>query len=149
MSRRRRLERDTAREGRAPALKALAGLNLPKNAKVIHGPVGVKMSDTLLEFAEPYIESYEDEDHLTKVLTMTMFAWNMANFPPEGREDMIGKSLQTLPEEVRADGRVVLEMMMRRKEMYFADNKRTILSYALTMTPKGPHVDVVSTVTPL
>jgi hypothetical protein len=148
MSRKRRLERDTAREGRAPALKALAGLNLPKNAKVIQGPVGVKMSDTLLEFADPYIESLEDEDHLNKVLAMTMVAWGMANLPIELREGAIEACMQTLPEEVRADGRTVLAMMMLRKEMYFADNKRTILNYSLTMTPDGPHVDVVSTVTP-
>lgn len=148
MSRRRRLERDTAREGQAPVLKALAGLNLPKNAKVIKGPMGVKMSDVLLEFAEPYIESYENEDHLNKVLAMTMVAWGIANLPIEGRQDAIEKTMQNLPEEVRADGRAVLETMILRKEKYFADNQRTILNYSVTMTPKGPHVDVFSIVTP-
>ena len=150
MSRKRRLEREKARQGQAPVLEKLASLNLPKNAKLIREPVGVKkMSEVLLEFADPYIEYWDDEDHLNKILTLCVIGWGLAIMPIDQRGDLIEKTLKTLPEEARADGRALFEMMIDRKEMYFADNNRWIISHTLTMTPKGPHVDVVSTLVPM
>ena len=44
-----------------------------------------------------------------------------------------------------ADGRVVFEDLIRRKELHFADNRRMILDFDLTMTADGPHLQIMST----
>ena len=103
------------------------------------------MSEVLLAFLEPYSEFWENENQFNKLLTIALLAWNAANLPRENREEMIQSCLETLPLEIRANGRAIIDELIRRKERYFADNKRAIISYQLTMTADGPHLNVIST----
>ena len=52
--------------------------------------------------------------------------------------------VQAVPPEVCPDMRSIVDEMIRRKETHFADNKRAITDYQLTMTPSGSHVAVIS-----
>ena len=149
MSRKRRLERESVKPGKSLISKTFAGMKVPKNLKLVPGPIGVKMSDVLLDFVTPYVDSWENEDHLNKLLTLALIAWDAANLPIDKRQDLIEHTLQALPDEIRSDGRAILAGMIRRKEASFADNKRTIINCKVTMTPAGPHLHVVSMPAPV
>jgi hypothetical protein len=119
---------------------------LPGGGMMVISPPGeANMSEVLLEFLEPYSEHWSTEEGFRKVLTVGLVAWNAALLSGSKREQFLQDMVQAVPAEVRGDMRSIVEEMIRRKETHFADNKRTIIDYQLTMTPSGPHVAVIST----
>ena len=107
------------------------------------------MSDVLMEFLEPYEEYWENEEQLQKLLSVAVIAWNAALMPGGKRDDFLQDMEQAVPAEVRQDMRSIVLDLVRRKLAHFADIQRTIISYELTMTPDGPHLSVLSTLSPL
>ena len=104
-----------------------------------------KMSEVLLDFVEPYMESAATEEELRKLLTLASAAWNAALLPPTEREKIVRETEETLPAEVRHDYRAILEPLIERKQEHFAENRRGILNFELTMGPTGPYLRVMST----
>src|SRR5260370_18579117 len=103
------------------------------------------MSKVLEEFVEPYKELATTDVAMRKLLTVACVAWNAALLPPAEREKMIRESEKTLPAEMRQDYRAILEPLIERKEVQFADNRRAILGFEFTMEPTGPYLRVMST----
>ena len=119
---------------------------LPPETMILHDPPGmVKMSKVLEDFAKPYMESNPTEESLRKLLTVASVAWNAALLPPIEREKLLRETEETLPAELRNDYRIVIEPMIERKLAYFADNRRMILNFELTMGRGNPFLNVMST----
>jgi hypothetical protein len=77
---------------------------------------GVKMSEVLEAFIEPYRASATTEDRFHKLVMLAGAAWNMALFPVKGRLALIQSLLKTLPRDARADARTIIgEMIVRKK----------------------------------
>jgi hypothetical protein len=143
MSRKKKKRKQTQRP-RRPQGRLTRGL--PGNVTVVVPPHGAqKMSEVLLEFLEPWSEHWRDEEECRKLLSVGIVAWNAAVVSGGEREDLIQSTLKAVPPEVRADMRTVIDEMVRRKEAHFASNRRMIINYDLTMTPTGPHLQVLST----
>jgi hypothetical protein len=79
---------------------------------------------------------------------MGMIGWNAALMPGTQREAMLQDLLRTAPAEVRQTAEPLLQEMIRRKELLFPRETRAILDYQLSMTPNGPHLQVLSTLDP-
>lgn len=141
---RRRDEQKSRKEGSAPGPEPSPDLHLPKDVKALKGSAPIQMADVLLDFIAPYLKSLDSEDHLNNLLTMAMVAWNAANLPSDKAADLVEGCLQELPGRLRADGLAVIQTLMERKKTHFSGNRRAIVDFHLTMTPKGPHVHVVS-----
>jgi hypothetical protein len=145
-SRKKKKKRD--KKKRSPLLKP----RLPqgfKDAVVIQSPPGEeKMSEVLLDFVEPYSDQWRNEADLNNLLNMATLAWNAALFSDSQREEAIRDMMQAVPPEARVEFRTILDAMIQRKISHFAGNKRVILSFEVTRTPKGPHVSVMSTLDP-
>jgi len=119
---------------------------LPPDAAIIQDPPGMaKMSEVLLDFVEPYMESAATEEELRKLLTVACVAWNAVLLPPTERKKLIRDTEEILPAEVRGDLRAVLEPLIERKQQHFAENRRAIVNFELTMGPTGPYLRVMST----
>jgi hypothetical protein len=99
----------------------------------------------LVDFAEPYADRVQTDEEFRKVLGVAVLVWNAALLPADERAEMIQEMVDEVPPEVRPEMRTLVEEMLQRKALHFADNKRAILDYQVTMTPTGPHVSVVST----
>ena len=67
--------------------------------KVITGPTsdGVKMSEVLEEFVEPYEQYAETKEAYRKLLTTALVAWNVMLFPEKERSSKLDELLTTLP----------------------------------------------------
>jgi hypothetical protein len=111
---------------------------------VPHGGL-VSMSAVLIEFMEIDSQEWPDEELLRKTIVLGLVAWNAAVASGASREDLLRSTIGTLPPNVRAEARVHLITLIKRKEMLFPDNKRLMLDYKLTMQPTGPYIQVMST----
>jgi hypothetical protein len=116
---------------------------------VVSPPGERKMSEVLLEFLEPYSKHWATEEQFKKLVTVGLVAWNAALMSGRARDDFIEKMAKAVPPELRPEMREIVDEMVRRKEAHFANIRRTIVSFDVTMTPSGPHLSVLSTLNPL
>jgi len=106
-----------------------------------------KMSKVLLDFVAPYIATSNSHGELEKVVLLGLIAWNTALLPADLRQGSLDSLLaKAVPADTAADFREIIDEMIERKEKCFAENRRFILAHHWTMTGKGPHLSVVSTV---
>ncbi len=74
-----------------------------------------------------------------------MIAWDAALVSGSEREELLNSTLADMPVEIREDARSILLELIHRKETYFADNKRFILSFELVPGAGGePRLNVIS-----
>ena len=107
-----------------------------------------KMSGVLLDFLDPLLERCETQDEFENLINFGITAWNATFMSPDELKECVDQALGDLPFLKRWRAKAALKKMMRRKEQYFAENRRIILDYHLRMTKDGPHVSVVSTISP-
>jgi len=117
---------------------------------VISGPTsdGVKMSEVLEDFVEPYEQFAETKEAYRKLLTTALVAWNVMLFPEKDRSSKLDELLTTLPENVREDGRQIIEELMVRKERFFSQHKRMIVDYEVADIGSKRQLSVMSTAGP-
>ncbi len=116
------------------------------DSKIVVEPAGeTKMSEVLVEFIEPYLKYWKTERELEVLLSTAIIAWNATLVRGSERSSLIENTIKVTPPEIRADTSKIIEEMMQRKELKFAQNRRMIVNYKLTMSKKGPHVTVLST----
>ncbi len=129
---------------RPPKPEVFPRRDLPEDTTLIPTPAGeVRMSEVIAEFIEPY--PWTDLEDLKKLVSLAVMAWNLTLFPVEQREKMLQELALKVPPDFRRELRAHVEDLMRRKLEHFAGNTKVILDYQVTMTPDGPHVQVIST----
>jgi len=154
MSRRKSKRRKNKRRGRPRGLQKVLRQRVKENfphQKVIIGPAsdGIKMSEVLEEFVEPYRKFAETEEAYQKLLTTAIVAWNVTLFPEKDRLSRLDELVIILPEDVREDGRQLIEELMVRKERFFSQYRRLIIDFEVADTGGECHVSVMSTAGPV
>ena len=148
--RRAKKRRDKLRRGVPKVLRQRVKENFPHQEVVVGTQNdGIKMSEVMEELVEPYREHAETKEAYRMLLTLAVVAWNMTLFPEKKRASMLDKLIVTLPEEVRADGKVIIEELMLRKERFFTEYRRMIIDFEVTDTGGGWHLSVMSTAKPV
>ena len=115
----------------------------------LFGPVGgVKMSDVLEAFVEPYSGFVNDVEAFRRLLTVGVLAWNAA-LMPEARgqrlvDDVIRKGEFGMEDE--ASCRQLVRELVHRKRTCFADYCRPILNFAVEDDGDSYHLTVLSAV---
>ncbi len=104
-----------------------------------------KMSEILGEFIEPYMEHVETLQSYKTLLTTAMVAWNCSLLPQNDQADFLKNSLLSLPESQRAIARNIIIEMITRKQRFFSQYRRMIVSYEASETLNGWHLSVAST----
>lgn len=154
MSRRKSKKRKNKRRGRPRGLQKILRQRVKENfphQKVIIGPAsdGIKMSEVLEEFVEPYRKFAETEEAYRKLLTTAIIAWNVTLFPEKERLSRLDELVVTLPEDVREDGRQIIEELMVRKERFFSQHRRIIIDFEVADTRGEWHLSVMSVAGPV
>ena len=107
-----------------------------------------KMSDVILRFAEPILRG--SQGVITKnAIRLAIGVWNVSFLPKDEQSEALKPILNMLPEDdqdTRRDLAAVIDMLLARKQRYFAHNTRVILDYQITESPDSLHLDVISTV---
>ena len=145
-SRKRRQKRRQRKQKAAKALRQRMRRQFPnQKVAIMDAQDGVKMSEVLEEFIAPYHQVADTEEQYSKLLAMAVTAWSVALFPAQKRKAHIEEMLEAIPEEVRADGRAIINELIERKDRYFSEYRRMIIDYEVTDTGDGYHLVVLST----
>lgn len=120
-----------------------------KDQEIVFRSSPEKMSEVLLDFIAPYRSYANTLEAMEKLIALAIVAWNVALLEGAERQKLLDNSMSailgTTEEEWKDDLLDVLTKMIRRKERFFADNKRFILHYRLSEDKQGLHLSVVST----
>lgn len=110
---------------------------------------GVKMSEVLEAFIEPYLDPTIIGDKLRKLIGLAITAWNTALLPPKEQEAVLQSSIDDITDDAnaKADLKEILTEMMERKNTYFSEYRRIIIDFKLTELGDGEHLSVVSSST--
>jgi len=102
---------------------------------------GVKMSDVLGEFVDPYADFVEGIESYRRLLSLAVLAWNAALAPDVQRQAMVDQvlreGLRDASEEWLATGREIVDQLIVRKQRFFAGYRRPILDFSLE--DRGDH----------
>jgi len=141
--------RDRRRGLQKTLIRRVSG-NFP-GQKVIVGPPsdGIKMSDVLEEFVDPYREFAETQEAYRKLLAVAIVAWNVTLFPEKDRLSRLDEFLVALPKDVRENSREIIEELMVRKEKFFSRHRRIIIDFELADTGGQWHLSIVSAAAPV
>ena len=104
-----------------------------------------KMSEVILDFAEPLLRDAPDLESEKTAIAFAIICWNIAILKETGDEKVVEETLGAAGDEAGKELRRFAKEMMERKQSFFADNKKLILDYQFTEEPEGFHLYVVST----
>jgi hypothetical protein len=114
---------------------------------VIDPPGPEKMSDVLESFVEPWMTSATTTDAFRRLLTLGMAAWNAALLPADKQAAFIDDLAVNgrVPAAGRPMFRSIIQEMIDRKQAFFSQNTRAIVSMELMDSGDEPYLTVGST----
>ncbi len=113
--------------------------------KIVKRRTGRKVSEVLMEFAEPWLDEARNDDQRKTVIGIAVLAWNMAEFPePERWEGVSPEFAEKFGEPVKA----ILREMIARKLALYPQETRSILDYEITGNGDSTRVEVVFSLLP-
>ena len=115
----------------------------------IESPGKAKMSQTIIDFAQPLLEVSKNKDDERKALILAIAIWNLSLQPQDilfKYKNEIKRNLYKTDEmnKLSEPDEDVLNYMIERKNWLFENIKRMVVDYELIDTPKGLHLNVVS-----
>ncbi len=132
------------------ALKQKVSRNFSEQM-IITGPTsdGIKMSEVLEDFVEPYRKLVNSKESFKKLLSLAIVAWNATLFRNDDQKSHFQKLLSVFSHAARDDGQKIIEEMMERKRKFFPHYDRAILGFEVTDTGtiNRWHLSVISTAT--
>lgn len=152
-AKRRKENRAEEKSGRELFLEKVQNLMNIQKEKIAPSANGSeKMSEVILDFAEPLLLLSDDEEFGRKAIRVAILIWNISLLPKEKQE----KALQEIyadfsrPDDpdYLAGIKTMINVLMERKRTHFPDNKRTIKDYQISGSGKNYRLDIVSTPSP-
>ena len=135
-------------EGARSRLKQkLIEMNGENKHKVVESAHLEKMSDILIEYAQPFIDSMKTDEkgEYEKSIEISMMLWNCAIMGESliKRRQIMKMLKPVMPD---AESKKVVKYMLERKREMYPDNRRMMLNYEVTELPDGGyHLTVGST----
>ena len=106
-----------------------------------------KMSEVLLDFAEPLLGESDDDRHFRAAISIAAVSWNMAFLPPKEWKVALSEVSKDMPKGdafTDPEIREVLHSLVDRKKALFADDNRIIINYQVVGEGARPRLLVAS-----
>jgi hypothetical protein len=147
-ARNRKAQRARQPSGQQILLKRAQTSDHLKDAQIVVNPGDLeKMSDVILQFAEPLIQG--SAGVISKnAIRLAIAVWNASLLPKGEQSEALQPIVDMLPEgdqDARRELAAAIDMLLARKRRYFAKNTRVILDYQITDSADMLHLDVIST----
>lgn len=123
--------------------KSSGGLRvLSPNPSVVESPDEIKMSEVILNFAEPLLEKHRTNmERVHDILTLAVAAWNMSMLPESSEEQIVSSLASSLPKEFLAEDVAVLlktiYMLMERRRLHFQNIQRIVINHEIVKSENG------------
>jgi len=95
---------------------------------------GKKMSEVILEFAEPLMHRCENDDQQKKIIALSIVAWNISCLPENQQEQSKKEAVKKfLSGDIKAQLFIedLLNYLLERKKKYFSHDKRVVINYQI------------------
>jgi len=122
-----------------------------ESIEFIETPDGVKMSEVIFKLADPLLKKYGDDEKLIKtIIPLTIGIWNKLMLPEDEQEKFEDEMIDYIvPKSGDAESVGVLvyinDLITERKNKYFPNLKKAILSYDLTVSRGNIALNITST----
>jgi hypothetical protein len=111
-----------------------------------------KMSEVILDFAEPLLAKCQDDKTERKAVGIAILVWNLSLLPKkeqkEGIQDIYSVYSKSYDATDRAIMMYIVDMLLERKKKHFPNHKRAIVEYQFSGSGKTRRLDVASTLAP-
>ena len=107
-----------------------------------------KLSEVVLEFAEPLTDAVEGTEGEEKAIRMSITLWNASLLPKQKALETIRPALDDMAkgdQVLKSEFHSMFDMMYERKQNYFSSDKRFIVDYTLEENREGFYLQVAST----
>ena len=108
-----------------------------------------KMSEVLLDFAEPFLDTLADEQFEAGIY-FAAICWNTSFLPEKKQHEMLRSLINELGKSdklARFDVEDCARMLLERKKIFFADEKRMVLNYKVVEEKDSNRLLVMSAFT--
>ena len=109
-----------------------------------------KMSEVILDFAEPLLDALDDDELFEKAISCAVACWNLSFLPEKKQKKLILSMVNELDKSVlltRHEFEDCIRMLLERKRILFADEKRIVASYKVVEEEDYQRLLVVSVFT--
>ena len=96
-------------------------------------PFARKMSEVLLEFAEPLLEDSFDEE-FEPIISFASMCWNCSFLPQKQQQSHLKDIIRSMGKfdlHNRLEAKKWFNMLLERKRIFFADERRIIANYRI------------------
>jgi hypothetical protein len=93
-----------------------------------------KMSDVLMDFAEPLLDAVEDDLAFENALTFAVICWNMSFLPEKEQRKMVSEMVDEIGKSdilTRLGVEDCVTMLLERKKAFFAEDRGMVLDYKI------------------
>ena len=94
-----------------------------------------KMSEVILDFAEPLLNAIDDDDELFEnAINCAVACWNLSFLPEKKKQRQLRAMVNELGKSdsmARFEVEDCIRMLLERKRFFFANEKRMVLNYEI------------------
>lgn len=109
------------------------------------GSDSVKMSEIIIDLADPLLERARSFEKKRKVLEMAIVVWNISMLPEDKQDELMlefGRGLFENPSEENLSGFAMLAGMLHRRVAHFPGIRRFIVDYEIEERDGAPYLTV-------
>ena len=107
-----------------------------------------KMSEVIMDFAQPLLDDLEDETAFESVLNFAVICWNSSFLPEKEQRKIVRDIVDELGKSdhlMRLEAESWIGFFLERKKALFPDDRRMILNYKIVEEKGHERLLVVST----
>jgi hypothetical protein len=142
--------RPKTRDGSKKKKKSVTGppKSLDLDSPMVENPdEGLEvMSNVIWEFAQPLLETCQDQAAERKAISLAIFVWNAALLPEQQRDETLNAYLaqcrEVMPPEELETLSSLINQLLQDKEARFADNRKKITNCTFGDFGNDRHIEV-------
>jgi hypothetical protein len=107
-----------------------------------------KLSEVIIDFAEPLLDALDDDELFKNAIGCAIFCWNLSFLPEKKRQRQMRALVKKYDKShllTRFEAEHYIRMLLERKRILFADDKRIVLDYKVVEEEDHHHLYVMST----
>jgi hypothetical protein len=107
-----------------------------------------KMSEVILDFAEPLLDALDDDELFGKAIGCAVFCWNLSFLQEMKQQRQVRAMANELDKSVlltRHEFEDYVRMLLERKRVFFANEKRIVVNYKIVEEENHHRLSVTST----
>lgn len=107
-----------------------------------------KMSEVIIDFAEPLLDALDDDELFERAIGCAVVCWNLSFLQEKKQQRQMRAMVKEFDKShllTRLEAEHFVRMLLERKRILFADDKRIVLNYKIVEEEDHHHLFTMST----